>query len=268
MSGRKYYEHYEDIYAAALTAGVDSFNNPLNTEIMALINNPALPPSGKVLDLGCGEGLYSLLFASRGFEVVGIDISPSAVKWAQARADREGLPQTRFIVGDTTQLAGLSDDTFDLVLNIHCYHCLTEPDDRSAHLKATYRVLKPGGVLLFDNMAAPSPEDLPQFRSWHTSRKGQIKEDETGITTTVQNTPAYTIQRKAGPGAIEFEIQNAVALAHRFYSRLDQIIIQLRKTGFEILSAELRTPDPARISDMKFIQGDNVILARKPNPLP
>lgn len=266
MMDTKYYEHYEDIYAAALAAGVDSYNNPLEADFADLFRRSFLPPGGKVLDLGCGEGLYSLLFAAEGYEVVGVDISSSAVKWAQRRAAEGGLSSAEFKIGDATGLSDFAPDQFDVVLSVHCYHCFTDASDRITHLQEAWRVLRPGGVFVFDNMAAPRPEDMSQFRAWHRDRNGQVEEDETGVTTTVETTPPFSVQRPAGSESIKFEVPTAVAMAHRFYSRLAHVLDQLTKIGFEILSAEVREPDPSRIAEMKFVHGDNVIYAKKPAP--
>ena len=46
---------------------------------------------GRALDIGCGEGFYSLYLASLGFDVVGIDLSDRAVELARQNAKRAGL---------------------------------------------------------------------------------------------------------------------------------------------------------------------------------
>ncbi|MBU0510769.1 MAG: class I SAM-dependent methyltransferase [Chloroflexi bacterium] len=260
---RKYYEHYEDIYKTALAAGVDRYNNPLEGNFGDLFIRSLLPPSGRVLDLGCGEGLYSLLFAAEGYEVVGIDISSSAVEWARRRATEQGMTNAHFRVGDVTTLSDFASGQFDLVLSVHCYHCLSDDKDRMAHLREAWRVLTSEGVFVFDNMAAPLKEDMPQFRVWHTEKDGQVHEDETGVTTTIATTSSFAVHRPAGSEQVKFEIPTAVSLAHRFYSRLEHVLDQLNKVGFGILMAEVRAPDPSRISEMPFIHGDNVIYARK-----
>lgn len=260
----KYYKHYEDIYAAALAAGVDRYNDPPEASFGDLFRRSLLPPSGRVLDLGCGEGLYSLQFAAEGYEVVGVDISSSAVKWARRRATEHDLANAHFRIGDVTRLGDFASEQFDVVLSVHCYHCLSDAGDRIAHLREAWRVLVPGGIFVFDNMAAPHAKDMPQFRTWHTERHGQVEEDETGVTTTIDATPPFTTHRPAGSEWVEFEVDTAVAMAHRFYSRLGHVLDQLNRVGFEILTAEVRVPDPSRISEIKFIHGDNVIYAKKP----
>src|SRR5450631_3071873 len=55
------------------------------------------PGNGKrLLELGCGAGNIAGSLVERGFEVTGIDISPTAIAWATERA----IPGTRFVVGD------------------------------------------------------------------------------------------------------------------------------------------------------------------------
>ncbi len=259
----KYYEHYEDVYEAALAAGVDRYNNPLEGDFDDLFIRSLLPPSGQVLDLGCGEGLYSLSFAAAGYKVIGVDISSSAVEWARQRATEQGMTNAHFRVGDVTALDDFANEQFDAVLSVHCYHCLSDAGDRVAHLREAWRVLKSGGVFVFDNMAAPCEEDMSQFQTWHTERGGQVEEEETGVTTTIEATPPFSTHRLARSEPVEFEIATAVAMAHRFYSRLEHVLDQLNEIGFEILVAEERAPDPSRISEIKFVHGDNVIYARK-----
>ncbi len=56
-----------------------------------------------------------------------------------------------FRVGDVLDLADYADDSFDLVLDGHCLHCIIG-DDRAKFLAAARRVLKPGGLLHINTM--------------------------------------------------------------------------------------------------------------------
>jgi 2-polyprenyl-3-methyl-5-hydroxy-6-metoxy-1,4-benzoquinol methylase len=124
---KKYYEYYEDVYAAAFAAGVDRCNNPPGKDFATLFERSLLPPRGQVLDLGCGEGLYALLFAAEGYQVTGVDISLTALTWARQRAAEQGISNVHFIVGDVTALTGLAKAGFDLV-------CLRVNKNISTHL--------------------------------------------------------------------------------------------------------------------------------------
>jgi SAM-dependent methyltransferase len=77
-----------------------------------------LRPRGgeRVLDLACGIGRHSLELRRRGFEVVGVEISPELVEIAERSAAEQGLEVT-FAVADLRQLD--YEDEFDLVLSLN-----------------------------------------------------------------------------------------------------------------------------------------------------
>ena len=72
----------------------------------------------KVLDLGCGDGTTALPAARLGADVLGVDIATNLVDAGNRRAQAEGLTNCRFQHGDATDLSGLADRSFDLVVSI------------------------------------------------------------------------------------------------------------------------------------------------------
>src|SRR5262245_29414821 len=58
------------------------------------------PPPARLLDLGCGMGWTSLLFARRGYDVVGVDIAPDKIQYANFRKAREQQRNVHFLVSD------------------------------------------------------------------------------------------------------------------------------------------------------------------------
>jgi SAM-dependent methyltransferase len=93
----------------------------------------------RVLSLGCGIGDTELLLAPRVAEVVGVDLSPSAVRQARADAGRLGIANARFEEGTSTE------GTYDLVIAIFFLHHL--PDQALAELPGRVKgLLAPGGV--------------------------------------------------------------------------------------------------------------------------
>jgi SAM-dependent methyltransferase len=83
---------------------------------------------GRVLDVGCGTGEHALMAAEAGREVTGIDIAPSAIRLAEAKA-RERRVAARFIVGDALQLESLREE-FETVLDCGLFHVLDDADRR------------------------------------------------------------------------------------------------------------------------------------------
>jgi SAM-dependent methyltransferase len=95
----------------------------------------------RVLDLGCGPGLYAAEMTSKGATVVGVDESQEMVRLA-----RESVPTARFEIHDLNQsLDWLEDQSFDLAVMALVIHHL---DNRRLVLDEVHRLLRPGGRLV------------------------------------------------------------------------------------------------------------------------
>jgi len=58
----------------------------------------------RILDVGCGAGRNTVFLAREGFKVVGLDVSPTAVKLASKRADNENVKNCMFVAGSFLDL--------------------------------------------------------------------------------------------------------------------------------------------------------------------
>lgn len=96
-------------------------------------------PASRVLSLGCGIGDTELLLAAHVGELVGVDLSPAAIRQAQADAAKLGVRNARFEEGTT------ADGRYDVVIAIFFLHHLpdAELDELPARLKS---MLDSGGV--------------------------------------------------------------------------------------------------------------------------
>src|SRR6202795_1813125 len=83
----------------------------------------------KVLDLGCGDGTTALPAAKLGADVLGVDIASNLVEPGNRRAKEMGLTNCRFQEGDATNLHGLEDKSFDLVVSIFGAMFAPKPHD-------------------------------------------------------------------------------------------------------------------------------------------
>jgi ubiquinone/menaquinone biosynthesis C-methylase UbiE len=100
----------------------------------------------RVLDLCCGTGASALPAArvvGPSGAVLGVDLTPSLVAQARARAVAEGLTQARFEVADVETLA-LAPASFDAVLSVFGLFFV---DDMAGLLRRTWAWLAPGGRL-------------------------------------------------------------------------------------------------------------------------
>jgi SAM-dependent methyltransferase/3-polyprenyl-4-hydroxybenzoate decarboxylase len=110
-------------------------------------------PGRRLLDLGTGDGVVAIAAAQRGFRVTAIDIAPSALGRARARADRDGARAIVFVLDDITAPrledahAGEPGRRFDVIVDRGLLHGLP-PAQRAAYAAGVTRLASPGGTLL------------------------------------------------------------------------------------------------------------------------
>lgn len=133
----------------------------LTAMFQTLRHEGALPtPGATCLELGCGNGaMVSLLLARAGYRVSGVDISPTAIAWAQELFAAEGLTGN-FQVGDVCTLEGSAPRQFDLVYDGSCLHCLID-GQRARCFHQVQRVLKPGGNFIVSSMCDAPKSPTP-----------------------------------------------------------------------------------------------------------
>ncbi|MDC7125462.1 MAG: class I SAM-dependent methyltransferase [Spirochaetales bacterium] len=101
----------------------------------------------KVVDFGCGPGLYTSRFHDAGAEVTGIDFSSRSIEYAKNAASKEGRKinyiQGNYLEADTP--AG-----FDLATMIYCDYCALSPAQRKRLLGRMNNILKADGKIFLD----------------------------------------------------------------------------------------------------------------------
>jgi len=125
-----------------------------------LVDGLGIAPGLKVLDLGCGDGTTALPAARRGADVIGVDIAANLVKAGNARASEAGLTNVRFEQGDASNLRGLADSSFDLVVSIFGAMFAPRPEDVAREM---VRVTKPGGRIVMGNWIPGDPTLVAQI---------------------------------------------------------------------------------------------------------
>lgn len=102
----------------------------------------------RVLEVGCGTGYYGMYYADRCSEYVGIDLCPQHIKIFKNKIKENGLMNVSCSVGDATNLAGITDGSFDVVLCLGpMYHL--PPEERELVFAECRRVCKNEGILAF-----------------------------------------------------------------------------------------------------------------------
>jgi ubiquinone/menaquinone biosynthesis C-methylase UbiE len=95
-----------------------------------------LKRGARIADLGCGSGVFTDLLHRRGYDPVGVDISPKLVALGRTK-----FPDLEFVEGDVEHLP-LPSASFDGVLLSGLVHHFPDPSRCAAEV---FRILKPGG---------------------------------------------------------------------------------------------------------------------------
>jgi 2-polyprenyl-3-methyl-5-hydroxy-6-metoxy-1,4-benzoquinol methylase len=93
------------------------------------------------IDLGCGLGNYAVYLASIGFDVTGVDISPTAIKFAKDNAKRKGVKCNFIVANILTGLAGIGR-TFDFAYDWEVLHSIF-PEKRKKYVQNVHGILTP-----------------------------------------------------------------------------------------------------------------------------
>jgi SAM-dependent methyltransferase len=114
--------------------------------------------SGKLLDVGCGNGEFLLEASRRGFEIEGLDVSRHAVETANLVLGREGAKCS------TIERADLLDHHFDVCV---CADVVEHTRNPAEFLSHVHRVLKPNGVLLLITPALDCWQSRFMGQNWY-----------------------------------------------------------------------------------------------------
>jgi SAM-dependent methyltransferase len=166
---------------------------------------------GRVLDVGCGTGEHVLLAAEVGCDAVGVDIAPSAIRLAEAKASTRRL-RARFLVADARHLGSLGE-RFDIVLDCGLFHVF-ENEDRAPFVESLAQVVRRDGhyfMLCFSEDEPPGwgPRRVTQaeiraafVHGWDVEA---IEPTELGVTLRTEPVRGWfaTIRRTAGIEALD-----------------------------------------------------------------
>ena len=127
---------------------------------IALVDQLGIKAGMNVLDLGCGDGTTALPAARLGARVQGIDIARNLVAAGNKRIQNEGLTNISIQEGDATNLEGIEDERFDLVVSIFGAMFAPKPFDVAREM---VRVTRRGGRIVMGNWIPNDPTAVAQI---------------------------------------------------------------------------------------------------------
>lgn len=141
----------------------------IDKEVKNLISSGILKKGDKVLDLGCGPGLYSSRLAAKGLKMTGVDISQNSLNYATKQAKEKGLDiEYRLMSFFDLDYSG----EFDAAIQTEGEIGTFSNDKRNILLAKIHHALKSRGLLVFDvTTPAQNPNRCPRFH-WYIADGG------------------------------------------------------------------------------------------------
>lgn len=123
----------------------------------------ALLPTGRVLEIGCGTGTNARYLAEQGFEVVAVDLAPTAIERARLQ---NSVPGVTYAVLDVLE-GQLPEGPFDAVVDRGCFHIFGLLEQQQRFVEKVAQALRVGGcwLSLIGSTEGPPRDHGPPRRS-------------------------------------------------------------------------------------------------------
>lgn len=124
-----------------------------------------IKPQSRILDLGCGPGLYAEQLAVKGHIVTGVDFNAASIEYA-------GKHNSRITYLEADYIGNFPAGEYDAIIIIYCDLGTHSDIDRDILLSNCLRALSPGGKLIFDLFDCNLANDRREGSTWEYSPNG------------------------------------------------------------------------------------------------
>ncbi len=121
--------------------------------------------NSKILDLGCGPGLYGSRLSKLGYDVTGVDYSKRSITYA-----KEHDKKTKYIYQNYLDID--FDNEFDVIILIYCDFAALTKDERKTLLSKVRKALKSSGLFIFDVFSITSFKNEDTQPTWSFYESG------------------------------------------------------------------------------------------------
>ncbi len=134
---------------------IDFYNKELRLRIKEIFSERL-----SVLELGCGQGSLFNALPEENAEVLGVDLSMTAINEAKKSQRPIGTNAFSYLCADACQLS--LNQKFQFVFDAHTLHCLCYPEDRAKYLKSAYEHTADSGFFALETMVAHKRMDFEE----------------------------------------------------------------------------------------------------------
>ncbi|MBR9702070.1 class I SAM-dependent methyltransferase [Candidatus Pacearchaeota archaeon] len=117
----------------------------------------------RLVDIGCGSGYWTRLFAQRGADCTGVDISENQLALARKEEGRKSLG-IKYLKGDFTNLKKIKSNRYDIAVIIYALLEIPSKTKINKLFQEAYRILKKGGRLFISDMHPFDPITHARFK--------------------------------------------------------------------------------------------------------
>ncbi|NIM93524.1 MAG: methyltransferase domain-containing protein [Anaerolineales bacterium] len=249
MSPRNEWMTFFDGHAPVYMSNI--FTKNTIAEVEFIIEILSLPKGSKILDIGCGTGRHSVEFATRGYQVLGIDLSFNMLRQAKMAAKKHRV-DVDWVQADATDFGSVPIFDAAICLCEGAFGLLGSQDDPDLHdqsiLENAFQAIKPGGGFL-----------LTASNGMKSIRKYSDEEVQAGLFDPLTLVEEYSMEWDTPEG------KRSIRVRERGYTP-GELSRMVRAAGFQVLNVYGGTAGRWERRMVELDEFEIMIVAKKINP--
>ena len=195
-----------------------------------------VPKNARILDVSCGIGRHSIPLAERGYDVLGLDLSPLFIAKANATAKaRKVSSRAKFRVADVREIASVlrREDFFNVILNLWSSHGYYGEEEDVRMFSALRSRATRNGLLVDDTVNRDYLATNPQAKTVDSVGDLELHERRKFDPETSSNESIWSFYMRSGR---DLKLKAKVRIHHRVYS-LHELRALLTSAGWRYVKS-------------------------------